>query len=175
MKIIDLSLPLYTGMPVFPGDPEVEIKLVQTFAKDSWNMRRLHISGHDGTHVNTQIHGMGKGKNLDDYKLEDFVGETILFENIEDVKAGIGIIVSKQNIDMNLAKEIAKRKPKFVGLASEFEMDVDVEKYFFKQDILVYERLANTHLLPKKFIFHGVPLKIKEGDGSPIRAYAIID
>lgn len=116
---------------------------------------------------------MAKGKSLDDYKIEDFIGETILFETIEDIQPGLGLLVAKENIDMDLAKIIVEKKPKFVALAN-FEMDIVVEKFFFENDILCYERITNTKDLPKRFIFHGVPLKIKDGDGSPVRAYAII-
>ena len=175
MKIIDLSLEISNDLPVYPGDPAVNIEQIQKYEKDGWNMKRLHINGHDGTHVNMPIHGLSVGKSLEDYKLEDFIGETVLFETIEDIKPGVGLIVAKQNIDMELAQIIADKRPKFVGLASKFEMDVNVEKFFFENDILVFEKIANTKQLPKRFIFHDVPLKIKEGDGSPIRAYAIIE
>jgi arylformamidase len=33
MKVIDLSTPLYTGMDVFVGDPEVKINVVHTYEK----------------------------------------------------------------------------------------------------------------------------------------------
>ncbi len=56
MKIIDLTVPIYTGMPVYPGDPEVDIEQVQTVENDEWNMKRLHICSHDGTHINAPSH-----------------------------------------------------------------------------------------------------------------------
>jgi kynurenine formamidase len=175
MKIIDLTLTLSNEMRVFPGDIPINIYNIQNFEKDLWNMKRLEINGHDGTHINAQIHGMKSGKSLEDYSLDAFIGKCIIFENLDEIKEDTGLIVRSKNIDMNTAIDIAKRKPKFIGLSSEFEMDIDVEKYFFQKDILVYERIANAELLPKQFIFHGVPLKIKDGDGSPIRAYAIIE
>lgn len=33
MKIIDLSLPIFDGMPVYPGDPEVVVEQIQTLEK----------------------------------------------------------------------------------------------------------------------------------------------
>jgi arylformamidase len=175
MHIIDLSIEIKNGMHVFPGDPEVEIENIQTFKKDGWNMKRLHINGHDGTHVNVQIHGLCKGKNLDQYKLEDFIGESVLFESITDIQHDIGLVVAKRNIDKTLAQIIVDRRPKFVGLSSRYELNVDIEKFFFKNDIISFEKVAHTDKLPKRFIFYGVPLKIKNGDGSPVRAYAIIN
>lgn len=174
MKIIDLSEPLNNKLKVFPGDSPVNIFQLQTFKKDGWNMKRLEINGHDGTHVNAQIHGQSKGRTLDDYKLEEFCGNAVIFEKITDVKKNLGVIFRLSNIDMSLAFKVAKRNPKFVGLSSKFEMDVDVEKFFFSKNILVFERLANTKQLPKKFMFYGMPLRISQGDGSPIRAFAIV-
>ena len=42
--------------------------------------------------------------------------------------------------------------------------------------IISYENLVNTEKLPsgKQFVFYGFPLKIRDGDGSPVRAVAII-
>jgi len=49
-----------------------------------------------------------------------------------------------------------------------------IEQYLLSNDIILFERLANTNKLPKKFLFYGAPLKIKDGDGSPVRAFAIL-
>lgn len=175
MQIIDLTQQIYSGMPVFPGDPEVEIEDFQTFEKDSWNMKRIHMSLHDGTHVNVPIHGTKNGKNMDSYQISDFVGETILFEKEKDIKKGIGIIFSSCNIDWDLVGFIEKRKPKFVGLSEKFEFDVEIEKYLLEKEMISFERLANTEKLPKKFMFFGVPLNVKQADGSPVRAFAEIN
>ena len=74
MKLVDLSLPLYSGMPVYPGDPEASIELVHTLARNGWDLRRLGINSHDGTHVNVPSHMIAGARSLDDYALADFVG-----------------------------------------------------------------------------------------------------
>lgn len=175
MHIIDLSQPIYSGMPVFPGDPEALIEQVQTFAKDGWNMKRIHINLHDGTHVNVSIHGTNNGSTLDAYVLNDFIGPSVLYKNRDDIKTGVGVVFTDQNIDWKIAKLIVEQKPKFVGLSAKFEFAVDVEKYLLEKGIISFERLANTQKLPPKFEFYGVPLNIKETDGSPVRAFAIIE
>ena len=175
MKIIDLSLEIHSGMPVFPGDPEVLVERQQTFDKDGWNMKRLHINSHDGTHLNVPIHGTKDGRILDSYTLGDFIAKCRIYKSDSDIKKGLGVIFRDQNIDLKIAKTIVKKRPKFVGLSSRFEFDVDVEKYLLEEGIISFERLANTEKLPDEFIFYGVPLKIKDGDGSPVRAFAIVD
>lgn len=151
MQIIDLTLPLYDGMPVYPGDHEVSIKRIQTFAKDGWNMQRLKINSHDGTHVNVPIHGTKAGRNLDSYEISNFFGKATIFK----------------------AEKIVRENPKFIGLSNNFEFNIEVEKYLSANNIVSYENLVNCEKLPSKFTFYGVPLKIKEGDGSPLRAFAL--
>jgi len=165
MKVIDLSLPIYQGMPVYPGDPEVEIEQLQTIEKDGWNMKRLHINSHDGTHVNVPIHSNADGKSLDNYQIEDFCGECTL----DDIQEGKGVILTK--LDMDIAKEIVEKRPKFIGVD---QIDDTIEKFLLKNNIIIFENLTNIEKLPKEFSFHGAPLKIREGDGSPVRAYAIL-
>lgn len=175
MKIIDLSLPIQTGMPVYPGDPEASIELIQTITKDGWNMRRIQINSHDGTHVNAQIHGVENGKNLDDYDLGQFCGQARIYNPTIPINSDEGVIFRDRNIDKDITEEIKRAHPRFVGLSSNFEFNVDIEKEFLKDDLILFERLANLDKLPETFKFFGVPLKIKDGDGSPIRAFAVID
>ncbi|MBI5127680.1 cyclase family protein [Candidatus Roizmanbacteria bacterium] len=172
MKIIDLSQILYDHMPVYPGDPDVIIKKVFSFEKNGWNMNRIEINSHDGTHVNIPIHGTKNGRNLDTYSIDDFIGESHLYSNEKDIQKDCGLIFYSVPLDWKIARKIAVIKPKFIGLSDKFEFDIEIEKFLLDKEIISYERLENCQKLPKKFIFYGVPLKIKEADGSPVRAFA---
>jgi arylformamidase len=175
MRIIDLTLPMYSGMAVFPGDPEVVIEPVQTYARDGWNMQRLHINTHDGTHVNVPIHGTAKGKSLDDYGAGDFCGAAEIYEPSWTLTSSVGILFRDRNIDCAIAKTIKAARPRFVGLSYSFEFDMNIERELLEAGIISYERLCNLEKLPKRFQFFGMPLKIRRGDGSPVRAFAILD
>lgn len=175
VKIIDLTLPLYTGMPVYPGDMEARIEPVQSLETDGWNMRRIEMNTHDGTHVNAPIHGILGGNTLDEYPLEAFCGRARLYKPGIPMTSDTGIIFHGQNIDWHLFEEIKKARPRFIGLSSEYEIDEKIEKELFKEGIMLFERLANTETLPDECMFYGMPLKILGGDGSPVRAFAIID
>lgn len=53
---------------------------------------------------------------------------------------------------------------------------VPVHKMFFANNMIIIENLDNLGaLIGKEFIFSCLPLKIPEGDGSPVRAVAIIE
>lgn len=67
-------------MPVYPGDPEVEIKQVHALAKQGWNLRTLFLNTHLGTHVNIPSHMVNGGKNLDDLSLNNFFGFSMVYK-----------------------------------------------------------------------------------------------
>ena len=150
-------------------------EIIQTIAKDGWNMRRIEINSHDGTHVNAQVHGVADGKTLDDYSLEQFCGRARMYNPTTPIRPDEGIIFRDQNIDTEIAEQIKDARPRFVGLSSDFEFDVDIERDLLKEDIVSFERLANLDQLPDSFEFYGVPLKIRGGDGSPVRAFAVVE
>jgi len=137
-------------------------------------LSNLHYFKQKESIVNAPIHGVENGKNLDDYPLENFCGRAVIYNPEGQMTSNVGVIFRDRNIDKELAEQLKKVRPRFVGLSSSFEFDVDIQKDLMKADIILYERLYNLHLLPETFEFYGMPLNIKEGDGSPVRAFAII-
>jgi arylformamidase len=174
MKIIDLTLPLYNAMPVYPGDPEVEIEQVHFLEKDGWNLSTISIPSHIGTHVNVPWHMVAKGKTIGDYSISDFLGKAERFISGMSMDKNTGVIFTEQNIDKEIAQALIKQPPKFIGLSDQFEFDVELERLLLVHNIISFENLANTDKLPTNFEFYGVPLRIKDGDGSPVRAFAIV-
>ena len=133
----------------------------------------LEINGHDGTHVNVPLHATAAGKNLDDYDLGTFMGESVLYESDADINPGVGLIFHATDISWDIAESIVAVGPSFIGLPAKFEFDIAIERWLLERDVISFERLINTEQLPKFFYFHGAPLKIVHGDGSPVRAYAV--
>jgi arylformamidase len=175
MKLVDLSLPLYTGMPVYPGDPQAAITLVHTIERNGWDLRRLEINAHDGTHVNVPSHMIAGARSLDDYVLADFCGPARLY--VADrgaITPGEGVLFADRNIDAALAEKMKIARPKFVGLSCRFDFDVEVERSLLAAGIICFERLANLDQLPERFQFFGMPLNIRGGEASPVRAFALI-
>jgi len=70
-RLLDLSRRLETGMPVFPGDPPVE--LAPAGAEPPWQVTRLHLGTHSGTHIDAASHYVRGGRTIDEYPLERFV------------------------------------------------------------------------------------------------------
>ncbi len=125
------------------------------------------------THVNVPLHATAAGKNLDDYDLRTFMGESVLYESDVDIKPGVGLIFHATDISWNIANSVVAIGPSFIGLPAKFEFDIAIERWLLERDVISFERLINTERLPKSFYFHGAPLRIVHGDGSPVRAYAL--
>lgn len=174
MRTIDLTQELFDGMPVFPGDPEVEIKQVHTLDNEGWRLSTISLPTHISTHVNVPSHMAAAGKTLTDYPVEAFFGECRLYEPGMEFRSDQGVIFHSQNIAADHAAAMIKQPPKFVGLAAVHEFDIPLERQLLEAGIISFESLANTDQLPQgqTFEFFGVPLLIRQGDGSPVRAFA---
>lgn len=78
-RIVDLSVPLESGMTVFPGDPEAEIGPALAISRgDAVNVLSLHIGSHSGTHIDAPYHVLEDGPRLDELPLERFLGPAVV-------------------------------------------------------------------------------------------------
>ncbi len=76
----DLSHPLRSGMPVYPGDPQVAIAPALTVAGEGVNVLDLHLGSQSGTHVDAPYHVDDALPDLDALPLERFVGPAVLLD-----------------------------------------------------------------------------------------------
>jgi arylformamidase len=77
LSIIDVSAPMRTGMPVYPGDPEVAVDVVSTASADApgrATLERYSGSTHAGTHVDAPAHVVPGGLAVDELPLELLCG-----------------------------------------------------------------------------------------------------
>lgn len=172
MPVIDLSLPLYSGMPVYPGDPEVTIEVAHTLEQHTWELRRLTLGSHTGTHVDAFSHMHAGGKTLEDIPLHRFFGKAVIMSPHLPFPAGVGLFFGEEVGDEIFERLIAVRPPFVGGFISEA-----LQRALLKEEIVTYTDLANLDLLPRNtpFMFYGFPLRITQGDGSPVRAVAVVE
>lgn len=177
MTVIDLTLSLETGMAGYPGDPPVAVRPLHALEREGWRLAALDLHTHAGTHVDVPYHMAAAGQSLDDLPPEAFFGPTRLYRQPADLRPGQGVLFDDRPIDSALAEEIVRGALKFVGVALEFPFALEVERRLLEAGILCFENLVNTDQLPegRDFVFYGFPLRIKSGDGSPVRAVAVVD
>ena len=99
-RIIDLSHPLRTGMPVFPQDPEVVLDPAAGPAP--WRVTRLGMGTHSGTHIDAASHYVPGGTTIDGYPLERFV----LPAHVVPVDAGEGEAIERLALAAALPDEL---------------------------------------------------------------------
>lgn len=172
MQVIDLSMSIHSDMEVYPGDPKVKIDLDHTYKSHGWQLRNIVMSTHSGSHVDAFSHMHKDMESIDKIGLDRFFGKAQLVSSSDVFKKNIGLLFNEA-IDLNLLDKILVASPNFVG----GNISEDLEKALLKNKIVTYTNLINLDYLPKNktFMFYGLPLNIKDGDGSPVRAIAIID
>ena len=171
MRIIDLSRPIFEGMPVFSGDPEVEIQILGTAGSENGLVRRISLGSHTGTHVDAFSHMQRDSHDLDQIPLERFLGPAQAVRPHQTLPQGVGLIFVEPPPAEDAAR-IVEAEPPFVA----GELATELERVLLSRQILTYTDLVNLDQLPEgiEFMFYGLPLPIEGGDGSPVRAVAII-
>ncbi len=228
-EIIDLSQEIFTGMPVFPGLPEVEITL--HVSHEQWDgitdsdvvspaVNRLTLGEHTGTHVDAINHmaRQYRGQSIDTMPLTMFYTEGIcldlsqkgLRELIEpadlegalsqaglEIKLGDTVLLYTDHyrrafgtdawydgpgISRDAARWLGRQKIAAFGVETmapgvRHVSNKEVHRICGELGFTHYENLINLHQLigRGRFRFIGLPLKIRGGTGSPVRAVAVFD
>jgi arylformamidase len=88
MRIFDVSVPITTELPTYPGDPGIEFEQWASFEKgDPANVTMLHLGAHTGTHVDAPAHFIKGAPKLETLPLDVLIGEARVLEISSDVRA----------------------------------------------------------------------------------------
>lgn len=79
MMIYDISVGISSAMPVWPGDPAVNLERVSDISDGAHaNVSRLSCSVHTGTHVDAPLHFVDGMPGVDQMPLDDLIGEALV-------------------------------------------------------------------------------------------------
>lgn len=70
--VYDLTQPVASGMPVYPGDPAVAIESHARMADDGYRTSAVSLGSHAGTHVDAPAHTEPDGRTLDEFNVQTF-------------------------------------------------------------------------------------------------------
>ncbi len=74
-RILDISVPLHTGMVFYPGDTEPAIEPGKQISHgDTANLSEIRLGSHSGTHVDAPHHFIDGEATMDDMPLQSLVG-----------------------------------------------------------------------------------------------------
>jgi kynurenine formamidase len=228
-EIIDLRQEIFSGMPVFHGLPEVEIRVF--VSHEEWDgitdsdvvtpaVNLLSMGEHTGTHVDAINHMAReyRGQSIDTMPLSTFYTEGIcldvshksLRELIEpadleraltaaglEIRPGDTVLLYTDHYRRAYGTEDWLNGPGISAAAARWlgeqriaafgvEMaspgvphvsNKEVHAICGELGFTHYENMVNLHRLigRGRFRFIGLPLKIRGGTGSPVRAVAVFD
>ncbi|MGW4380665.1 cyclase family protein [Kitasatospora sp. NPDC004531] len=80
VELVDLTHPVVSGMPVYPGDPGVELRAALTTEVEGVNVMAVHLGSQTGTHVDAPYHLDVRWPTLDGLPLELFTGPAVVVD-----------------------------------------------------------------------------------------------
>lgn len=203
MKIYDLSPEICLSMAVYKNklDKKPKIKVTRTINQGA-NESRLDVDAHTGSHVDAPYHFLQKGSAVDKLSLDKFMGKAVVLDftkakgsitknhlqNKKIQKSDIVLLKTKNKPDKKFnisftyleksgAEYLASKKAKAVGIDSlgieRNQPNHETHKMLLKNNIPIFEGLDLSKVKQGRYFFHGLPLKIKKGDASPVRAVLV--
>jgi arylformamidase len=87
MKILDISVPVSQGLPVWPGDPRIVLERSQSISDgNESNDSRIACSVHSGTHVDAPKHYVDDGPPVEKLPLDVLLGPArVVHIPVEDI------------------------------------------------------------------------------------------
>ena len=79
-KYIDLTHRIEETMPVFPGDPQPELREIMTLGQDYCTVQSIRFNNHIGTHLDAPSHFIEGGMTVDQITLETLIGNAIILD-----------------------------------------------------------------------------------------------
>ncbi|WP_123623399.1 cyclase family protein [Halorubrum sp. CSM-61] len=221
----DLSRPIETGMPTYPGDPEVTLAPDATHEADGYATGELRTGTHAGTHVDAPRHTLSDGTTIDeadpgrfafDARFVDLralapreaIGTEALSGAVGDGSGTLGdavdLLVLRTGWAARWGTDRYRDHPYLteaaaawcrdrgvgVGLdtfgpdptasgsgsdvtaASDEPDGTPAHDALLSDSLPIVENLCGLDDLPTRFRLYAFPLRLRGGDGSPVRAVA---
>ena len=86
-RIVDLSHPLSTQMPLWPSDPPPEFTDWASTARDGYYLRRFSLGEHAGTHLTAPASFYPDGRTVDQYVPEELVKPAVVIDARQQCQA----------------------------------------------------------------------------------------
>jgi len=206
MKIYDISMEISLKMPVYKGkkDKRPVFRTVSTLKTGTSYETRLDISLHTGTHMDSPLHMIEGGENIESISLEQVITRCRVID-LTDVEEKITkidletkeicendfILLKTKNSTENIlegnfiyldktgAEYLRDKKIKGVGIDSlGIERDQPAHEThltLFEAGIVILEGLKLDQVDEGEYFLFAAPLKIKGVEAAPVRAVLISD
>lgn len=200
MKIYDLTRSLSESTETYAGDPRFSMSRLMSMPRDMCNLSRADLCLHTGTHADAPLHFIENGDAVDSIPVGHFAGQAFMAHIVpncgiiktEDVKKAISSLAGEKIFVLHTGHEGFTGIPVFeddigellasggiITLASDLPSIEPAERMhrdLLGRGIVIIKALTTLAALPaNRFFLSAAPLKIKDGDGAPLRALAFIE
>jgi arylformamidase len=81
MTIHDISVPIRSDMPIYAGDPHVELERASSIAEGGHaNVSKLSMGVHTGTHVDAPVHFLEGAPGMESVSLDALCGPAVVVD-----------------------------------------------------------------------------------------------
>lgn len=139
VHLIDISLPLYTNMPVYPGTLETKITTTSNSTGTSISSEIL-IGSHAGTHIDAPYHASSNPETINQVDLERFFGPCRVLDLTNSLEAITVKDLEKKNIQKH-ERILIKTKNSIRGFIEFYDdyiyLDGDAAEWLVKKEPLL--------------------------------------
>lgn len=105
MRIYDISLTISPDLPVWPGDPAVELVRVESMDEGAHaNVSRLSAGVHTGTHVDAPHHFLNDGRTVETLPLEVLTGLCYVCQLPDEIEAITADVLQKNPLPTGITR-----------------------------------------------------------------------
>ena len=189
MEIIDISVPIRTGMITYPGDPDVRLERVTSIGAGAQaNISKLDFGVHTGTHVDAPLHFIEGAAAADELPLDVLNGpcEVITVEQLdaaaaESIPEGVERVLFRtpnselwaqdtfpdefERLNGAAAEALVARGVKLVGVDYLSVGDEDAHHVLLGAGVVPIEGLDLRGVAAGPYELHCLPLKLAGSDG----------
>jgi arylformamidase len=205
VEIIDISVPIRSGMVVYEGDPEVHVERARSIADGATaNVSRLDFGVHSGTHVDAPVHFIEGDAGAETLPLEVLVGTAYVVDATgvhaaldENALRGLALPERAERLIFKTtnsrlwerdeftlefvrlsaggARYLVGRGVRLVGVDYLSVGDEQAHVELLRAGVVPLESLDLRGVEPGEYRLVCLPLRIVGSDGAPARAVLIRD
>lgn len=130
MRIIDLTHSIEEDMTAYCKEESAKIEPLSTIKRDGYNVLKIQLSTHTGTHIDSPRHIFEDGITISEINLNKFIGTAYMIDcsDTEEI-----------DLDTILKHEDEIRNVEYLILKSGWENKWNTDIYFKDYPILAYE------------------------------------
>jgi arylformamidase len=203
MRIVDVTRPVFAGMPVWPGDPPCRCGWSARLPGDGVNAAELSFGAHTGTHMDGPLHVLEDGTRIADVPLAACIGPAHVVDTEDAAEVGADWLSRHLPADCerlllrtrawreptlfpttwpaltpDAARLLVDRGVRLVGTDAPSPdpleaADLPVHRILLHAGVPIVENLLLDDVDPGAYELIALPLRLVEADASPVRAVLV--